>query len=362
MRIPSPIALAAAAALVAASLAPAGASSLRSVHQSLSRGHVNLMGAKAVPGKANQQIARHPLAMAGARSWMRPDKKGGCIYVSDNLSGVVSVYAGKSPWGLQGTLTSASLYGWGVAAGGKKKSAVVYIGTYSDTIDFYTPCTGTTPTGSVTGTGNYPYGITVAPNGNLYATSWPSNTTDYWTAPVTNGEAASSGVDANQALTYFVDADKTTTYLTGYNTSESAETVDGCSLTITGCATLVSIAGGFPGGSQIDSGGNLYVNNQYGTLYSYSGCPGACTSSGTFTYSNGTNPLDYTATALDKKAKNLWGANIYYCSSSYGLCGDGQSQSLPGHSVAGSALNGTTTPALSNSEPLGIAVYKQDKV
>jgi len=363
MRIATPIGLAAAAVLVGASLAAASATTVRPIMhtQITTRGHVDLSKFHAVPGRANAFIGHaiyHPIVNG-------PDKKkkGGCIYLSDNLSGTVTLYSNVTPWGPTGTtLTSTSLYGWGVAANHlKKKKAVVFVGTYSDTIDEYKPCSSKKLTATLTGSGSgsdYPYGMDVSSNNTLYATVWPSNNVDYW---LNATGTVNVGTDTNQYETYFVDADKSAAnvYLSGYNSALTQETVDKCSATITGCATVASVAGGFPGGVQIDAAGNLYVNNQYGTLYAYNGCPSACAANGSFTYSNGTNPLDYTQIVLDTTAANLWGANIYYCSSSYGLCGDGQSQSLP---ITGSALNGATSPGLNNSEPLGIEYYKPDSV
>jgi hypothetical protein len=151
---------------------------------------------------------------------------------------------------------------------------------------------------------------------------------------------------------YFIAVDSKNAYITGYDTSGSDEIVDACSTTITGCTTIVTISGGFPGGVAIDQKGNLYVNNQFGTLYSYSGCPSACSLTGSFTYSNGSNPRDYTAIALDNKAKNIWGANFYYCSATVGVCTYAQRQSLP---LSGAAFNGNT-PEVTGDEAVGLAV------
>jgi hypothetical protein len=287
------------------------------------------------------------------QSWITPDKKKkkkSCIYVSMNLSGAVDIYKGHSPYTLIGSLAGG---GWGVAA----DTRTVYVGSPSNVISFYHACNTATATGSVTGvSGDEPYGMDVAPSGNLYATAWPSSTIETWTAPVTNGEAAVTATEPNITEAYFIDVDASNAYIVGYNSS-SVEELDQCTTAIASCTSAAQISGGFPGGVESLGGGNVVVNNQYGILTEYSGCPSACTSSGTYTYSNGTNPLDYTQIVANRADTSLWGANIYYCSSSYGLCGDGQSQTLPIGS--GTALNGNTA-AVSNDEALGITMVPKD--
>jgi len=364
MRIAIPIGLAAAAVLVGASLAPSSATVIVRPNTRTQISHLRDLSkfhAVAIP-RGNALIGH--AVYNGKHSWVHKNegKAVGCIYVSFNLSGVTNIYSSVSPYTQTGSLTSSSLYGWGAASTplveGNKSLGTTYLGTYADTIDFYTSCTGTSPSGSVTGvSGDYPYGMTVAPTGSLYATAWPSSTIQYWTAPVTSGEAVTTATEPNITEAYFIDVDNSNAYVAGYNSS-SVETVDACSTTITGCASVISISGGFPGGVQTDGAGNVYINNQYGTMYSYSGCPSACTASGSFTYSNGTNPLDYTAMVLGVIQQHIWGANIYYCSSSYGLCGDGSRQSVP---LASALLDGNT-PGVSNDEALGISFVRGDSV
>jgi hypothetical protein len=324
--------------------------------------HVNALVAPGAFGRiASQHMAvRH--SGFGRNIVVNPNgkNKAGCIYLSLNLSETINIYSSSAPYTLIGTLTSPNGYGWGVSD--TKKN--FYAGTYADTVDVYNSnCTASmTPSQSLQGSGGgYPYGMDASKKYGVVASDWPNNIVDVWSG---NNYTHSSFTDSNEPLVYFVAFDKSGNIWTvGYNSAESQEEVDECvgSGNSYTCTERIMIAGGFPGGIQIDSKGNIYVNNQYGTLYSYT-CsgngPGGCTQTGSFTYSNGTNPLDYTAIALDKKAQNLWGANIYYCSSSYGICGDAQSQSLPLNSAT---LNGNT-PQVNNDEPLGIAVYPPDKV
>jgi hypothetical protein len=347
MRVHIPIGFAAAALLVGASMAPSLAGVVRTgpVHMN-TRAH-----ALVAPGLAGRLVMQH-VHVVGLPSWSKPnpDKKGGCLYNSLNLSTDVDMYSSASPYGSIGSLGAVG--GWGVAASKK----TVYVGNGSDDITGYTPCS--TSTNGYTAHGNaegVPYGLAADKKGNVWGDEWSTTLIDWW-GP-SGGAPAGSANETNQAITYFLALDKSdNVYPVGYNTSESAETLDKCSSTITGCTTLVSISGGFPGGDALDKKGNIYLNNQYGTLTSYT-CSPTCTQTGSFTYSNGENPLDYTAIALDTKAQNIWGANIYFCSSSYGLCGDLQAQSVP---LASATLGGATA-GVDNDEPLGTAVYKPAK-
>lgn len=351
MRIPSPLALAAAAAVVATSLVPAGAAVL---HQGNLKSLTHNPHALVAPGRAGQVQRSIVRGQLSSHAWMKanPDAKGGCVYLSDNLSLNVDFYSSASPYSQLGSLGAVG--GWGVAA--SKKS--IFVGNGSDVITGYTPCSTSTNGYTAAGhAGGSPYGMAADKKGNLWANEWPTATIDWW-GP-SGGSPSGSATEPNQPESYFLALDKKdNVYPVGYNAAFSSEIVDACSSTITGCTTMISNPGGFPGGDALDRHGNVYLNDQFGTLHSYTGCPSACTSSGSFTYSNGTNPLDYTAIQLDTKAKNIWGANIYFCSSSYGLCGDGQLQSVP---LSSATLGGTTSPAIQNAEPLGLAVWKPAK-
>jgi hypothetical protein len=348
MRIYSSIALAGAVGLSGCS----GASLLSGGTQSAALGNVDLSHYQAVPGDAGRLIGRAPRAHPG-HSWVHPspDTKSGCIYLSDNISEVVNIYSAKSPYAQFGTLSSPSNYGWGVAANRK----TVYVGTYADTIEEYTPCSATKLGTILTGSsGGDPYGLAADDAGDVYATVFPSSTVDIW-SPLGNH---TTGTDSLQGAIFFIDLSKNDkhVYLSGAVGSDT-QTVDRCGPAITGtCKTVVTIQGGFPGGVQIDNKNNLYVNDQNGTLYSYT-CVGAkCTATGSFTYSAGQPPFHYTAIALDRRAKNLWAANFWGCAFLTN-CADAQSQSLP---LSSAMFNGATMPDWEYATPLGVAIWRPD--
>ena len=318
------------------------------------------------PGHAGQ-MAIMPGAARHAGGGVRHDftASSTCTYLTDNISGDVKVYNNNLTLG--GDFASTS-YGWGaLATHSSTNPGLIYLGKNdgSGSVDVYTHCTNSF-VGSVTGLGDggAAYGIAgfKGPGKHGYATDFPNDEIQYW---ATGSGTAVSKVDPLTGLPYFVEVDKhNKVWISGWDPGFTGQQIDRCSATITACKTMVFISGGFPGGVQVDSNDQLYVNDQYGTVYGYD-CSSlvSCSFTGSFTYSNGSNPLDYTAIALDPLTKKtLWGANIYVndgvntCKSSNGLCGDAQSQSLP----LSSATLGGATPQWDNAEPLGLARFKPD--
>ena len=246
MRIPSPIALAAAAAVVATSLVPASAAVLHSVKvQSQFRNPHALVA----PGRAGQLQRTILRGTVASHAWMKTgsDKKAGCIYLSGNLSLVVNMYANTSPYAQTGSLGAVG--GWGVAV--SKKTA--FVGNGSDTIVGYTPCStstnGYTASGGATGS---PYGMTADKKGNLWANEWPTARIDWW-GP-SGGTPAGFANEPNQPETYFLAHDKKDNiYPVGYNAAFSQEILDQCSSTITGCTTIISVAGMSPAATRSTS-------------------------------------------------------------------------------------------------------------
>jgi hypothetical protein len=276
-----------------------------------------------------------------------------CTALSDNLSGDVRIY--NKDLSLAGDF-GTNAYGYGAYSNS--------IGTYygrndgSGSLDVYVNCTNH-PGGTLVGAniGGAPYGIGGRrASSTVYAVLWPDNVIEWWP----NGGSVVTGNDPFLGLAYFVDVDPVgNVWLTGFDYSFSNEELDECNSDFSSCSVKATIPGGFPGGVQVDTNETVYVNNQYGTLYSYDCSGSTCNQTGSFTYSNGYNPLDYTGIVLDAYHKHrLWGANIYYCYSAYyGICTDGQPQSLP----LNSAVLGAPTPGWQNAEALGIARFPADR-
>lgn len=285
-----------------------------------------------------------------------------CTYLTDNLSGDVKLYNHNRT--LAGDFGSTT-YGWGaLATHSGTNPGLVYLGRNdgSGSADIYSPCTNSL-VGSITGVGDGGAAYSLAgfkgPGHHGYASDFGgSYQIQYW---ATGTGTATLLADTNDSIVYFLDVDKhNKVWAVGYNAVTGDETADRCSATVTGCTTMIDIPGGFPGGIQLDSHDQAVLNNQFGVLTSYD-CSSlsSCTLTGSFTYNNGTNPLDYTAIALDPLSKHVvWGANIYLCTDgcSFGIGSDAQPQSLP---LSSSSLL-AATPAWDNSETLGVARFRPD--
>jgi hypothetical protein len=332
------------------------------------------------PGKAGQLVASH--FHVNAKHQVFPAKKGkaGCIYLSDNASGTVSVY-NSSTLVQTGSISGG---GWGLADTPKN----AFVGTPSDTINVYKQC-GTTAVGTLTGTSGYsPYGMWASDDGSLISVAWPGDLLDEW-GPGANGSEPYLGnsPESNMGSAYFVwyDAldkksakkgEKERILVNGWNVNFGNAQTDSCTRTLPNpaltCATLIANSGGFPGGviAHHDASGkyrggnvqNVVVNDQYGTLNGYA-CDItnlACALTGSFNYAAAPpqgSALDYTAIAFGTKCRDIWGANIFFIGSA--LNGDAQ-QNTPDTVGSGSALGSATTP-IANAVPLGITVSKPCK-
>jgi hypothetical protein len=280
-------------------------------------------------------------------------------YLSGNLTGKVYAFA-RPTSSTYTTLSAASgqLYGWGVAA----DASTIYIGTDIDTIDTVAPCGTSINRGVYHGnaTGE-PYGMDVNPaTGCLAADEWATTTVDIFCAP--GGPGSGSGPVTDQLITYFIAFDRSGgLWAEGYNTAGSSEQTDKCPTGLpASCTPFAEISGGFPGGVAVDKNGNVIVNNQFGSINTYNS---SGTLLSTFTYSNGTNPLDYTAIRLSKgglanKEGHVWGANIYLCSTcSFGIGTNAQNQGYDPSTGTVGPLD-PASGAISNDEALGLALYQ----
>ncbi|MBV9647173.1 MAG: hypothetical protein JO043_06905 [Candidatus Eremiobacteraeota bacterium] len=322
------------------------------------------------------------------------------MYLSDNSTGTVTIYSGAAPFPQIGALNHAAgaSYGWGVGDTGPHQDAPgarneVYVGASNDTIDVYDACKGMavlrTLTGNGGGNGGAPYGLAVGDDGSVVADEWPNNAIDVW-GPLPGEPLEGTVPEANMNLPYFLYYDNadpgapgTAYVLVSGVSAGGAEQIDDCTLAfgpppVLNCRTAITIAGGFPGGvagleisaTRQNRGHkpNVIVDNQYGVLSAY-GCdfpppPGAitCIDRADFMYSNGQNPLDYTAIDVawfpHNNARNLGAANIYFCNANKTtFCGDFTSQSLPLPWGPGWMLNGNSAQLGPPSMPLGFKIW-----
>jgi hypothetical protein len=332
---------------------PNQASGMSTGH-SLSGPHIaNVHNVTPIPGKLAGMMPRG-LRVPQGKSWMSGDvspDKCNAVYLADNINLNVDVYKGTPPFGSIGSLTTANGYGWGANA--SKKGGILLGQAFADNIDKYTPC-GTTPTATYSGSGaGNAYGIATDGAGTIYANEWPNNLIDIF---VHGNPTFTQTSDPNMGLPYKVAVDShNNVWLSGWNISFTEQQIDKCGSGVTGCSTFATVASpSFPGGLVVLANGKVIVDNQDGSIDSYS-AGGSLLH--TFTYSNGTNPLDYTDLAFNAAKKTrLWGANIYLCSSSFGICGSAQSQKLAKASGLVGPLNGATA-GVNNGEPLGVAAY-----
>jgi len=328
------------------------ASSMSTGH-SLSGPHIaNLHNVTPIPGKLAGMMPRG-LRVPQGKSWMNGDSNPNvcnAVYLSDNINLNVDVYKGTPPFAQTGSLTTANGYGWGANA---SKGQILLGQAFADNIDKYSPC-GSTPTATYSGSGaGNAYGIMTDHAANIYANEWPNNLIDEY---VHGNPTFTQTSDPNMGLPYKIATDAGNhVWLSGWNISFTLQQIDKCNPGVSGCSTFATVPSpSFPGGLLVLKNGKVIVDNQYGTIDSYSATGSLLH---TFTYSNGTNPLDYTDLALNNaKKKRVWGANILLCSSSFGVCATAQSQKLaPATGVVG-PLNGATAQ-VNNGEPLGIAAY-----
>lgn len=352
MRFPRSIGFVAAAAVLAACNAP---NSSGMIGQPATPTNVRAMSksqhALALPGRFGKFIVPPGTPRAASHRIhhdfvaTRP-----CTYLSVNTTGDVLLY--NKDLTQAGDFGSTS-YGWGAVA----SANAIYLGRNdgSGDLDLYTPCTNH-PTHTLTGLGDggAPYGIAIARGTRaVYATDWPSANIEYWPAGSTTATAVT---DPNIAEPYFLDADQPgNVWVSGYDTTFSYENLDECTPDFSTCTVQAQIAGGFPGGVQVDQNETVYLNDQFGTLYSYDCSSSTCSQNGSFTYDNGSTVVDYTALALDKYKKHLlWAANIYFCGST--ICTNAQSQTVP----LNTAVLGAATAGVTSAEALGVARYKPD--
>jgi hypothetical protein len=375
--------IATAVATVLISASGAGASPSRHLLAAASMGsarvHLSAALTRFTVTPPNYPFTQHLTAqrMPPVTAGLRPEPAGSlktCDYLSDYVSQTTNVYNGSSH-AYAGTLTTSDGYGWGVAT----SNTIAYLGTWSDTINRLKPCKSAAAGVPLTGAAGlgYPLGIAAANNGSglVYANEYPAGKVDEWVG-VTHIGTYSDDPNCGAPGSYFMDTDTVgNVYLTCFDSTGANEIVDFCNpppFSLATCTTIATLPGGFPGGVQVNGAGyagHLVVADGYGKLYKYA-CTGenlipapTCTivSPGAWTYTSSIPPtMEYTALALPKNGGAVLAANDYLCSSSNGLCGDGQDQKIaPWSSVA---FDWNTTPAWSNAAPYGVAISPPDGV
>jgi len=291
------------------------------------------------------------------------------IFMSGNLTGNVYVFNEDKP--TNPTKTCSGCGGWGLAVKPGLKPLLAS-GNTSGGVNIYTlPSLTSVQTLALTGGGNA-YGLCFDSKGGLWADNWPTGTIDHWTAPQTvgGGTHSSINVSGDATVVYYIACDtndgkvkENTLYAYGYNPNNSQLPVNVDAVnTTTGAETAEFNAGslaagtGFPGGIAISAKDDLAVNDQYGTLYE-AGTKEPWKGSGSVGCTWGFNPNDWTTIAYDNTQKEIWGGDINFGSSTLmEIAVSAAASPIKSGSCATGESGGPST-AISNDEPLGIAVY-----
>ncbi|HKU81060.1 MAG TPA: hypothetical protein VJP76_02735 [Candidatus Tumulicola sp.] len=185
------------------------------------------------------------------------------------------------------------------------------------------------------------YGIAFDWSGNLYVSDFikyvGSSTVDEYSA--SRVARCSNGCNPSRSLTlinfgqvYFLASDGRSIYANGYDATLKSVIVCKIALATGNCSGGPVFAFGaqafFPGGMSFDGRHDIVINNQMaGTLIQFDApfSPNEPVSS-LFKYQSSQTP-DYTAIALDRSQKNVWGANYWTCGSV--TCTNAQSNTYP---------------------------------
>lgn len=330
-----------------------------SAHRSTKSGHVAQLFASK---QANELVAQRgrPVMNLSNRGFSPLKKsKGSMVFASDNITGNVDVYDGST-----GAMISqcAGCGGWGVATA--RKGDKLAIGTFDNTVTTWTISgSSITQTGTCTlsGGGEGADGVAWASNGGLYADNFPTNGVDEFSkASVAAGCGAPTKTvyTTNLEVVYYLATAKKTLLGEGYTSDLDVDLVSINAKT--GSDTILQNNGnlsegtGFPGGIDASSNQTVAVNNQYGSITTYSG-GGSGSETGSCSW--GFDPNDYTGIAFNAAQNGIWGANINFGGSP--LVTYGEEDALPTSGACSVQLD--TSPTQANEEYLGIAVAPRGK-
>jgi hypothetical protein len=299
MRVSLPLGLAAAAALVGVSLAPASSAVVRNIVRPQAPHHVSPLTSTALRAPTFANMHRFV-----------PNKGGkGSVYVSDYDAGATGggVLYGYPSSGGSPTYTVTGLDGPQGLAATKKN---VYLAETNDSvIQVYAP-PSTTPVMTINDTGEYPAGVAVSADGTQIwvsnICSAPSCTKGNVSEFDNNGNLLQAIQCRNLARYYFVAVDSAGNVIVdgedGFGSFEASEIPAGTNT----CTFLTSITASFPGGVQFLKNGDVGILDQLSNTLTEYAAPDFSTVVNTATLSGIYDPIGY---AFTKKDKNFWTAN-----------------------------------------------------
>jgi hypothetical protein len=301
----------------------------------------------------------------------------GLTLASNNTTGALDVFCGAMSGrrianGAKPFETIGGIAGWGVAVhGGRIAVGTSGIGSSPSTINLYTLPTFTQrAVATLVHLGDNAYGVAFDQSGGLYATEWPDAYVDYWAGPSPHGPPSCQWHTTVNKVDYFVaahDGPANSVVVYGIDGSGSYGNVDtelvtnmspSCGtppITDTLVQTFGKVLSGaaFPGGIVSDKAGELYVNNQYGTLYDDGPYPGG-TISASCTW--GYNPNDVTSIGMASNQHSIWATNLYFG----GLKLQTFLESFKSADLSGSCVKGPAggpTADVTNDEYFGVASW-----
>jgi hypothetical protein len=295
-------------------------------------------------------------------------KKKGLVFASDNSTGNLDAYCGHAGGVLNANQNSYKTVsggaGWGLAVHG----AFLAAGVTGGTVTVYNlPALTVKSTLTLThgASGYNAYGLSWTSGGGLYATEWPGPYLDYFSTPTTTGAATCYNTLSLMSEAYYASAHGSTVDVYGFNgfSSQVPAVVENdsnaaCSGTfsesLVGTFGSLADGNGFPGGTTVNASGELFVNNQYGTLYDDGAYPGSNSPKGACSW--GFDPNDYTNINMSTKQNSIWGSNINFGSSPLVTMLGSFSTSITSGSCATGASGGPTAN-VTDDEFLGTAAW-----